>query len=1205
MKRVLLFTILLWICTFFVSQGQTPEIYINEIVADNSQGILDEFGETSDWFEIYNYGSSAIDLEGFSVTDDPLIPNKWIFPHLILSSGNHLLIFASDRDIFNIPVTWSTVIDQDVNWKYTIPDATTSSSWNSLGFDDSAWNTGKSGFGYGDGDDATVVPAGTISIYLRQEFVIDDLSKIERGLLHADYDDGFVAYLNGMEIGRANIGLPGSEVTYNQTADNANHEAQMHGGGKPELFIIDAFKDLLKEGNNVLAVEVHNANSGSSDLTIIPFLTIGYNNFNGVPNHLPLLDLPGSSIHTNFKLSRSGEYLGLYDSTGLVVDSLTFGIQKTDISYGRSSIDPVIWGYFYEPTPGTANGVASFAFSESASFSHSGGFYSGAQNISLVANNPSEQIYYTTDGTIPDESSNLYSAPIILDTTTAIRARVFGGGSIPSDVITQTYFIDEEINLPFISLVTDPDNLFSDDRGIYVTGTNGKRGSCDATIRNVNQDWERAVNIELYNMNGEAELNQTAGIKIFGGCSRHRYPQKSFSLFARREYGKGSFQAQLFPDKDIHEFEAFILRSSADDQRFTMIKDAFAQYSQIEYMDIDYQAYRPAVVFINGEYWGIHNMREKINEHYLTGNYNTDTDDVNILQSNAGVSHGSNASYWEMMNFAQNSNLNTESNYLSMKSKMDINQYIDYQIANIYLAEVDWPGNNIKFWNTNSQYYNRWRWITFDRDQTYLTHRIETNTLDLSTATDAPGWPNPPWSTLLFRRLLTNDEFRDQFIQIYAYHLNTTFEKKRIDDLVDSFKARIQDEIPRHIGKWGGKVDPDMNESWKAGPTFNSVAEWEGKLREIKAFASDRPHFAITHLKNKFNLSGMVKLNVNAEKPEAGTIKMYNKRLPADGYSGDHFTDANILLKAISNVGYNFSHWSISAEDTSYVSDVVSLNLVMKTNTNVSVHFDQNAGGAYSSVIINEINYNSPDDRNTGDWVELYNNSKEIIDLEGWTLKDGDDEHVFVFPHDQELQPYSYLVVCENVKDFQVIHLDVKNRIGDLQYKFSNGGEVIRLYNINNVLIDSVSYADNDPWPEKADGSGPTLELMHPDDNNDIPGNWMAFYDFGTPGRVNSTITDLDEFSEIHNPNVYLAQNYPNPAIGFTNIEYMLSKDANVKLKLFDVLGKSTTNLVNKHLKTGNYQLQLTTSDLPNGIYLYVLHINGKPIASKRMVVKH
>ena len=320
--------------------------------------------------------------------------------------------------------------------------------------------------------------------------------------------------------------------------------------------------------------------------------------------------------------------------------------------------NPAEWGAFFEPSPGKANGNIVSGFVPEPEFSLSGGFFNSPQSVRLSVSDPAASIHYTLDGTIPNVNSPAYVNPISVFNTRAIRARAIKSGAIPSEVVTETYFIDEQVNLPVISIVTDPTHLFSDTGGIYVTGTNGIRGSCDTTKRNLNRDWERPVNLELYEIDGSNGLNQRAGIKIFGGCSRTRFPQKSFSLFARSQYGKGSFDYQLFPEKPIYAFEAFLLRSSADDQTETMLKDAFAQLILTDHMNLDYQAYRPVAVYINGEYWGIHNMREKVNEHYLADNYTISPDELDLLQNRGYAIQGEGADYLGMVNYAGIHDLN-------------------------------------------------------------------------------------------------------------------------------------------------------------------------------------------------------------------------------------------------------------------------------------------------------------------------------------------------------------------------------------------------------------------------------------------------------------------------------------------------------------------------------------------------------------------
>ena len=1199
MLRSLLFAVVL-LAVHFSVRAQVTGVYINEIAAGNTSGLMDEFWEYPDWLELYNSGSSTADLQGFYLTDDPSDTHKWQFPQLSIDPGQYLILFASGRDIYNVHAIWATLIDSGDSWKYILPDAATPSGWPAPDFDDSGWMNGRSGFGYGDGDDTTSLPQGTISIYLRTTFTIDDLQNVLKGVFHIDYDDAFVAYINGTEIARANIGKAGEQVAFNEFADNADHEAGMYRGRAPDMFVIDDIGSLLVEGENTLAVEVHNAGATSSDMTAIPFLTIGFRHFEGTPYVSEVLNLPGVITHTNFKLSRDGEFLGLYDAAGSIVDTITFGMQRMNISYGRDASDPSVTGFFNERTPGYENSAISLSFTEKPSFSIPGGFYTGQQTLTLNCDSPEAEIYYTLDGTTPGTQSLRYTSPLILDSTTVIRAMAMSNGLISSEVVTMTYFIDEPVNLPFISLVTDPDNLFSDERGIYVTGTNGVTGYCSDIKRNVNQDWERPVNIEFYDKTGKMCLNQGAGVKIFGGCSRTRHPIKSLALFARGEYGKNSFDYRLFPEREMDEYQAFILRSSADDQNSTMMRDAVAQYLQKEFTNIDIQAYRPVVVFINGAYWGIHNMREKINEHYVAGNYGVDPDDVNLLEFNGHAVHGKADDYQALIDYVSNTNLSNSKNYARVRKWMDVDEYIDYQVSNIYMAELDWPGNNIKYWNTNSLHHRRWRWIMYDRDVSLRPGRIHIDALEMATAPDAPGWPNPPWSTLLFRRLLMNSEFRNQFIQMFAFHINTTFDPDRANAIIDEIKQGIEAEIPRHISRWGGQVDPDMNESWKPAPIFNSVEEWEANVEGMRRFIRERPPYAIEHVEKMFDIDSIAQLSVMVQNPGAGVVKMYNKPLP-EGYKGIHFRYIPIVLRAVARHGWRFLHWEYEGVDGRKQFENREIRITIQRNSSITAVFTEETTALTPVVIINEINYHSPDDPDAGDWLELYNNRPDFVDISGWVLKDGDDGHAFSFREGTEIAPYGYLVVCESMDDFAAVYPEVQNFIGDLDFKFKNSGEVIRLFDQSGILIDSVKYDDKEPWPEAADGDGATLELIHPDLNNDIAANWAALGRLGTPGQRNQTVTALSSAPIEKEP----MKIYPNPADGLARITFTVERAGKVSLKFMDINGRVVKRVSKTYLNPGIYTMNLNTGNMPAGIYFCNLVTNGRYPDARRLVVIH
>jgi len=428
----------------------------------------------------------------------------------------------------------------------------------------------------------------------------------------------------------------------------------------------------------------------------------------------------------------------------------------------------------------------------------------------------------------------------------------------------------------------------------------------------LNQDWERPVNIEFYDINGEQGLNQQAGVKIFGGCSRTRYPQKSLGLYARGIYGEGSFNYQLFPDKPIVEFETFILRTSADDQVTTMFRDALAQAAVSDIIDVDVQAYRPVVVYINGEYWGIHNIREKLNEHYPAGNYNLDADSVDVLKRNPydswNIVSGSPDHYLDMMSYINSHNMSNNENYEYVSTQMDVAEYINYQITEIHLAADDWPGNNIKFWRSSIVPNTSWRWMLYDLDWTFIYP--QKNELVIATEIDCGcSWPNPPWSTLLFRKLLENADFTAEFLQSYALYMNTVFQPGRLIHIIDSLQAQIAVEIPRHINRWGGQLVPDP-ENWIS-PTFASVEEWEQNVEVMRNFAYSREPYAAQHLLEYFGLSGMSNLAINLAESESGQIAILQRTIP-NSFSGNFFNDTPISIEAIPEYGYEFDYWLVA-----------------------------------------------------------------------------------------------------------------------------------------------------------------------------------------------------------------------------------------------------------------------------------------------------
>ena len=215
-------------------------------------------------------------MNGYGITDDPTEPYKWTFPVVDIFPQDHLILFASGKDRQEWVAHWETIIDWGHNWNYFLGNNPPPDSWNQQSFNDAGWESGPSGFVYGDNDDATEI-SPVISLFVSREFLVSDIESVLKILLHVDYDDAFVAYINGGEIARANIGYPGVPPAHDQGADSWREE-EIYQGGEPDKYLVDVAETLLENGTNVLAIQLHNFNLESSDLTLIPFLTLGLDN---------------------------------------------------------------------------------------------------------------------------------------------------------------------------------------------------------------------------------------------------------------------------------------------------------------------------------------------------------------------------------------------------------------------------------------------------------------------------------------------------------------------------------------------------------------------------------------------------------------------------------------------------------------------------------------------------------------------------------------------------------------------------------------------------------------------------------------------------------------------------------------------------------------------------------------------------------------
>lgn len=816
------------------------------------------------------------------------------------------------------------------------------------------------------------------------------------------------------------------------------------------------------------------------------------------------------------------------------------------------------------------------------------GFYSDSLAISIIYNPDSLSVYYTLDGSVPDTSDQAYESPITLKQTRVLRV---SGYTDSQDTISlnRTYFINESTKLAVFSLISDPDNLFSDERGIYVEGNNGIPGYCRSTPKNWNQDWERPAHFEFFEKDRSQGFKINAGIKIGGGCTR-LYDQKSFDIFFRSEYGVSKLEYPLFSDKPYQEFDRLSLRNGGQDWYRALIRNAVAQSIVKDRMDLGYQAFKPVVVFINGEYWGIHMLRERQNEDFIESQYGFNENELDILtRGSANVKEGSSDHYDAMLTYIGENDISQQAHYDWVTNQMDIDQFIDYYIAQIYMANGDWPSGNIIFWRPQLP-GGKWKWLMYDVDMSMGSHSrgiSSTNMLEKLTTTIDTPYESTPTSTFLFRSLLENQDFVNKFIQRYSMHMHTTFQPNRMHTFVDSVASLIESEIPAHAQRWEKSM------------TLGFRMNWEKHVNLISNFIDQRPVVARSNLYEFFDLVRLHSVETRIEPEGAGQVFIEGVRSDELEY-GLIYQTVPTELKVKANPGYTFIGWSGDVTGSESIKEIS-----VTENSVLTAHFARNEITS-SGIVINEINYRSADTFNPEDWVEFYNNSDQSVDMSGWYFSDSDNAHSFTFGEGATLEPDSYLVLTRDSILFKQLFPNVQNRVGNMDFGLSGDGELIRLFDKSGNIIDELTYNDKAPWPIEADGLGATLSLSNPGFDNSKGENWAASQGHGTPGERNSGVfvNNEEPGNELVPIGISLNQNYPNPFNPQTVIEYNLDKAAFVTLSVYDLQGRKIATLVESSRSAGTYRALWNASEYSSGVYFYQLEAAGVTLTRKLTLIK-
>ena len=483
------------------------------------------------------------------------------------------------------------------------------------------------------------------------------------------------------------------------------------------------------------------------------------------------------------------------------------------------------------------------ANAQEVTFSAPGGFYDNPFELTLSCTQQGKVIHYTTNGNTPTANDPVYQGPLLLDKRLysrsdiytivespdsiwyqpdsvqkciVVRAAAFNEAGVRiGNVTTNTYLIKslgcDTHGLPVMSLCADSLELFDYERGIMVPGVHFDASDPDHTgnYYQSGREWERLCNVEYYE-SGNHGINQQAGLRTHG-LSTRRFPQKGLKIYAREEYGKKRFKYKFFDDTNIASFKHLKIKPFESGWQSIGCQD-YITGRIARQLNIDCLASRPMVLFINGEYWGIYYLQEKPDERYLEDHYDADLNTVNIIEAWTGnnVEYGSNEAYMDLYNWIQDHDLSDDDNYQYVCANIDIDNFVDYIAFETFIANLDWPANNVRCWQADN---SLWRWLFFDGDACLFRPLSAYDPFYYATYNeDDLYYPTNKYSTLVFRRLLENETFKTRFVSRYYQLLSTTFRYESTKPFYDETYALISEEIDNQSRRFG---NPESKEFWE------------------------------------------------------------------------------------------------------------------------------------------------------------------------------------------------------------------------------------------------------------------------------------------------------------------------------------------------------------------------------------------------------
>ena len=523
---------------------------------------------------------------------------------------------------------------------------------------------------------------------------------------------------------------------------------------------------------------------------------------------------PGKSgtYYANFKISASGDDLYMTEKDGeTLIASLSIPAQYGNVSWGIPDGQSE-YLFFAEATPGKKNAKTGYpSRAELPQILTSGGFYQ--DTVTVYAQGTA--LRYTTDGSTPTEKSKFFPEEgLTVTKTTVLRVRAFGENQVPSETVSTSYFIGLEQPVPVISLITDEKYLFDKKTGLLVKGNN-------ANYPNYEHDWEYPMNVEYFSLDGSCEINQL-GTFTTAGHSARQNAQKSIAVFARKAYGADRFNFNPFPHRDYGSYKSLLLRSANSDAFSTRLRDPVIS-SLAAPLNIIYQDALAIEVYINGQYWGHYNLREKINKYFVAQwegvTDEDDIDNIDILARTGRdefVNNGSNEDWLALCDFCKKKDLNDPDNLQYVLDNLDIDSLFTHAAFEIIIGNNDFT--NVRVYRVPG---GKWKYLLFDVEAGFLSMESGPMNYYLKKVNDkVQGFRHEPLAALL-----NVPEMKARFLTRFAEVLDLSFEWPYVEERFLEWEATLQMLLPRHLERW---------------PHFTLKA-WRQNVDAVKYYARMRP----------------------------------------------------------------------------------------------------------------------------------------------------------------------------------------------------------------------------------------------------------------------------------------------------------------------------------------------------------------------------